>query len=202
MIAQRFRALGWVAGIASAATGLYLISLQVAAERAKLEEVDRRIAAAHRDMRQLQTELGTRASLRQLEKFNAETLALSAPRASQYVHGDTQLAALTMDATAPSANPLVAVATVVAARAEPTQAPVATAPSAPRPIPAVIRRAAVPPAAQHIAPNIAPNVERVAYSPAPTGRMDRVAMVERAVVDRGTLGDLLRAAARERRKDR
>ena len=197
MIAQRFRALGWVAGIACAATGLYLISLQVAAERAKLEEVDRRISAAHRDMRQLQTELGTRASLRQLEKFNAETLALAAPRASQYVHGDLQMAALTADKPTTD-TPLVAVATVAAARPAPTPAPTATAPAAPQAIPAVIRRAAPQPAVPHGATPL----ERVAYAPASTARLDRVAMVERAVVDRSTLGDLLRTAARERRKDK
>lgn len=94
MIARRFGALGWVAGIASAATGLYLVSLQVAAERAKLEDVEARIAATHREMRQLQTELGTRASLRQLEKWNGETLSLTTPRASQFLRAEYQLAAL------------------------------------------------------------------------------------------------------------
>ena len=107
MIAQRFRALGWVAGIASAATGLYLVSLQVAAERAKLTAVEGRIAAAQHDMRQLQTELGTRANLRQLEKWNGETLSLAAPRAAQYLKGDYQLAALEAHVMKPIAAPVM-----------------------------------------------------------------------------------------------
>lgn len=94
MIGQRFRALGWVAGIASAATCLYLTSLQVAAERAKLEGVEARIVDARRDMRQLQTELGTRASLRQLERWNDDVLAMAAPRADQYLHGEAELASV------------------------------------------------------------------------------------------------------------
>jgi hypothetical protein len=109
MIAQRFRALGWVAIVTSAATGLYLISLQVAAERGKLEAVERQIAAAQHDMRQLQTELGTRASMRQLERWNGEVLALSAPKASQFARDGAQLVALNFDDTgrAPNAPPPV-----------------------------------------------------------------------------------------------
>lgn len=94
MIAQRFSALGWVAGVAGAATCLYLVSLQVAAERGKLEAVEREIASAQRDMRQLQTEFGTRASMRQLERWNGDVLALSAPKADQYLKSEIQLASL------------------------------------------------------------------------------------------------------------
>ena len=97
MIAQRFRALGWVGVVASAATGLYLISVQVAAERGKLEAVEAQIAAAQRDMRQLQTEMGTRASMRQLERWNGDVLALTAPKATQFLRGEAQLASLNLD---------------------------------------------------------------------------------------------------------
>lgn len=177
MIAQRFRAFGWVMGIASAATGLYLISLQVAAERAKLEDVEQRIAATHRDMRQLQTELGTRASQRQLEKWNNEDLALAAPRAGQYLRDASQLAGLTTDG--PTAGPADAMPRVVLAAAAPP--PVITGP----------------------APDIAaaaPRLQRANYEPgATTARPARVAMVERVVLDRSTMGDLIRTAAEERR---
>ncbi len=107
MIAHRFRAIGWSAVVASAATGLYLISLQVAVERGKLEAVEAQIVAAEREVRQLQTEMGTRASLRQLERWNADVLALSAPKASQFVRGGAQLVALDLDAkvAAPNAPP-------------------------------------------------------------------------------------------------
>jgi len=102
MIAQRFRPIGWVAGVATAATALYLVSLQVAAERGKLESVERQIARAQRDMRQLQTELGTRASLRQLEKWNGDVLALSAPGADQFVQSGAQLASRAASGLEPS----------------------------------------------------------------------------------------------------
>ncbi len=96
MIAQRFKAVGWVAIVALAATFLYLISLQVAVERGKLEAVEAQISAAQREVRQLQTEMGTRASLRQLERWNGDVLALSAPKATQFVHDGAGLVALNL----------------------------------------------------------------------------------------------------------
>jgi hypothetical protein len=107
MIVQRFKAVGWVAIVAIAVTFLYLISLQVAVERGKLEAVEAQIAAARRDVRQLQTELGTRASMRQLERWNGEVLALSAPKATQFVNNGAALVALDLEAkrSAPNAPP-------------------------------------------------------------------------------------------------
>jgi hypothetical protein len=107
MIAQRFRPVGWVAGIALAATALYLVSLQVASERGRLEQIDHKIAATKREILQLQTEMGTRASLRQLERWNGEVLALSAPQAEQYLSGEAELASLNQDMIGrkPSAPP-------------------------------------------------------------------------------------------------
>jgi type II secretory pathway pseudopilin PulG len=109
MIVQRFKAVGWVAMVAIAATFLYLISLQVAVERGKLEAVEAQINAAQREVRQLQTEMGTRASLRQLERWNGDVLALSAPKATQFVNNGAQLVALDLDAKrgAPNAPPPV-----------------------------------------------------------------------------------------------
>ena len=91
---MRFRAVAWSLGISGAATGLYLISLQVAAERGRLEQTETKIMLAKADMRRLNTELGTRGSLRQLEQWNGEVLALSTPKASQYLQGRVQLASL------------------------------------------------------------------------------------------------------------
>lgn len=195
MIAQRFRALGWVGGIACAATGLYLISVQVAAERAKLEDVDRRITAAQRDMRALQTEFGTRASLRQLERFNSETLTLVAPRAGQYLHGNVQLASLTLDKVAPGRGRATPSATVEAASTVQT----------PSVIPAIVERGReASPRVEHaaFAPTAPrrsePHLERAAY--VPPARGERLAMVEHGVIDRETLGDLARTAAQERKQ--
>lgn len=85
MIANRFKPMGLVLIGMTAAMGFYLISSRVASERTALEKVDRQILAARKQIRQLQTEIGTRASMRQLEQWNGEVLALSAPDASQYV---------------------------------------------------------------------------------------------------------------------
>jgi hypothetical protein len=91
MIAQRFKSVAWVAGVALAATLLYIISLQVATERGRLEQIDMQISETKRDIRQLQTEFGTRASLRQLERWNGEALALAAPSAEQYLPGEAAI---------------------------------------------------------------------------------------------------------------
>ncbi len=194
MIAQRFRALGWVAGIASASCGLYLISLQVAAERAKLEDVDKRIAAAQRDMRALQTELGTRANMRQLQKWNDDVLSLATPRAAQYLTSEAQLAGLEPG---------------IETRADRVGTPqavmVAAATSLPRELPVAASPAPVRVARAEPAPVTASPIRRANFVPADTSariapRAERVAMVDRAVIGRGTLGELVRTAAEERRK--
>ena len=94
MSARSFRSVGWVAGIAATALGCYMVNLKVASERAALEDVETRIVLAQRDIRLLQTEIGTRGRLAQLEKWNVRVLALSAPAANQFVEGGFQLATL------------------------------------------------------------------------------------------------------------
>ena len=94
MSARSFKSVGWVAGVAAAALGCYMLSLQVAAERAELASVERRIVAARQAIRNLQTELGTRGRLQQLEHWNAEVLSLSAPVAGQFVENEVVLARL------------------------------------------------------------------------------------------------------------
>ena len=79
--AYRLKGIGWFGGCVAVVLGFYLVSLQVAAERKKLEGMDRKIEAAERDIRALETEFDTRANLAQLEKWNGETLALAAPTA-------------------------------------------------------------------------------------------------------------------------
>jgi len=106
MSVRSFRPVVSVATVAVAALGCYLVSLRVAAERAGLEEVENRIVLAQRDIRTLQTEIGTRGRLEQLERWNVKVLALSAPKADQFVDGGYQLARLArpsdeIDMTAP-----------------------------------------------------------------------------------------------------
>jgi len=94
MRSRSFRSVGWVATVASAALGCYLVSLRVASERAALEDVETKIVLAQRDIRLLQTEIGTRGRLAQLERWNVKVLALSAPSADQFVEGGFALAKL------------------------------------------------------------------------------------------------------------
>ena len=47
-----------------------------------------------RDIRLLQTEIGTRGRLAQLERWNVKVLALSAPSADQFLNGSFELARL------------------------------------------------------------------------------------------------------------
>ena len=92
MIARGFRPVGWVAALGAAALGCYMLSLRVASERADLDRLDRRIVAAQQSIRTLQTEVGTRSRIPQLEEWNNEVLALAAPAAGQFVAGNASLA--------------------------------------------------------------------------------------------------------------
>ena len=92
MIARGFKPVGWVAAVATAALGCYMLSLNVASERAELSEVERQIVLTKREIRALQTELGTRGRLQQLEHWNADVLALSAPASGQFLRDEFTLA--------------------------------------------------------------------------------------------------------------
>jgi hypothetical protein len=111
MSAHGFRSLFMAASVAGAALGCYLVSLNVASERAKLEAVEEQIVLAQRDIRLLQTEIGTRGRLAQLERWNARFIRLSAPAADQFVEGSFQLAALVR----PQPKPAIAAPVVLAA---------------------------------------------------------------------------------------
>ncbi|HEX6218072.1 MAG TPA: hypothetical protein VFZ35_02215 [Sphingomicrobium sp.] len=94
MSGSSFRSVFMVASCAGAALGCYLVSLRVASERAALEKVESEIVMAQRDIRLLQTEIGTRGRLAQLERWNVRVLALSAPAADQFLEGGFALARL------------------------------------------------------------------------------------------------------------
>ena len=92
MIARGFRPVVWVFMIGVAVLGCYMLNLRVAAERAELAKLDRRIVATQQNIRSLQTEVGTRSRIPQLEEWNDEVLALSAPATGQYLQHDVSLA--------------------------------------------------------------------------------------------------------------
>ena len=94
MSARSFGSLFMVASCAGAALGCYLVSLRVASERAALENVETRIVSTQGELRMIQTEIGTRGRLSQLERWNAGAFSLSAPAANQFVGGSFELAKL------------------------------------------------------------------------------------------------------------
>jgi hypothetical protein len=198
MIAQRFRSVGWVAGVAGAATILYLISLQVASERGRLEDIDHRIAATKRDIRQLQTEMGTRASLRQLERWNGDQMiSLSAPNARQYLNSEAALANLDHRAVG-NANsaPPPAMAAVLATPEKQAEAQVAPKPTLLRQLAAVAsspKVVALTKQDRAVQQAISPKTVAVAKPKA----NERVALLDQSLLANGTVKDLAHAAASE-----
>ncbi|MFV0622846.1 hypothetical protein ACBY01_02380 [Sphingomonas sp. ac-8] len=94
MAAFGFKTLGWCLCVAVVAPAFYLVTSQVAAERARVDSVERAIVKARADIRTLETEFDTRANLAQLERWNGDVLSLAAPRAEQFVGGEAMLAQL------------------------------------------------------------------------------------------------------------
>jgi hypothetical protein len=201
MIAHRFRPVIWVAGCAFAATALYTVSLSVASERTRLEDLDRQIASTQRDIRQLQTELGTRASLRQLERWNVEALALSAPSASQFRATETALR--NIDGNAVPGNNFAPPPVMVAAatRTDTGVAPAQTAAVAPAVTPA--KPVAVTVASADTAVRKAPAAKPAAATKTaaadkrPAAKTQKFAMLDRTLVDQGTFSEILVRAENE-----
>jgi len=152
MIARTFRPVGWVAAVGAAALGCYMLSLQVAAERAELDRLDARIIATSQEIRSLQTELGTRGRMQQLEEWNDQVLALSAPVSGQFVEGNVSLARF--DIRQPQIAPDAEVRLASAETGVPAPSSQAAAPAvAPAPPPLVRRASAtVPPTPAAAAP--------------------------------------------------
>lgn len=115
MSVRSFHSVFMASAVAGAALGCYLVSLRVASERAALESVEASIVQTQTDIRLLQTEVGTRSRLTQLERWNASALDLSAPGASQILGDKFQLANLVR----PDRRPEVEAPVVLAAAPAP-----------------------------------------------------------------------------------
>lgn len=188
MAISGFKGFGWILGLATVAPACYMVSSMVAAERARVEAVERAIVQARRDIRALETEFDTRSNFAQLERWNGEVLALAAPRPEQFVDNDRALAQLNMPADGMQLASLV----VPSAPAEP--AVVAAQPANPvaaAPAPVVVRNptvAAAAPApvaaALHVAAPVKPRPQRV------------------AMLDGSLLRELASEAQRERSRNR
>jgi hypothetical protein len=163
MIARGFKPVVWVAAVGTAALGCYMLSLRVASERADLTGLQRRIVATQQQIRALETEVGTRGRLAQLEQWNDEVLALAPPASGQFVQG-AQLARFETH----DAPPMDGAAEVQTASAVTLPAPAPAAPSAAPAMPAPQHAVAAAPAIQPQASLRQATVQRTSLTlPAP-----------------------------------
>jgi hypothetical protein len=91
---KRLENVGWLALVLLVLIMLYPLSLRVATLRSDLNRVDRQIISIKQDIRYLETEFQTRASLRQLERWNRLEFGYAPPSAKQFVGGERALANL------------------------------------------------------------------------------------------------------------
>jgi hypothetical protein len=94
MAARKLQGIGLVLLVLMFAMVLYLLSVNVAATRSELAQINRDIAKSRGAIRYLESEYAVRASMRQLERWNADNFGYAAPVAGQYLAGERELAAL------------------------------------------------------------------------------------------------------------
>lgn len=172
---------GWILCFAVVAPACYMVSSQVAAERTRVEAVEMAILRAKKDIRALETEFDTRANMAQLERWNGDVLALSAPRPEQYMAGEAALASLHLPA---ASEQRYAALVVPAGVPEPVIAAAAPA-AAPQPAVATARTA------------VEAAVTRAVEKTTTLGKVQRVAMVDDSLLSDRTIGDLVSSARRE-----
>ncbi|OWK31530.1 hypothetical protein [Sphingomonas dokdonensis] len=218
--AYRLKGLGWFGGVVIVSLSFYLVSLQVAAERKRLAQIDAKISSAERDIRALETEFDVRSNLAQLERWNGDTLALVAPTASQFVRDEGQLAAISfrpgaMTPGAGDAGTQTAQLIVPSRRSEIAPAVIDEAPAAaPATLVQVAAKSAAPRApvttvkvavaAADRAPAAArPMVIKAAVTTTAAAndtirKTHAVAMLDKSLLSDSTLGDLMSGARSER----
>lgn len=184
-----FGTLGKLVAIGVMAPAFYLVISQGAAERGRVEAVERSIVQARKDIRALETEFDTRANMAQLERWNGDVLALAAPRAEQYVGGEHQLAAL--PGRTEGGN--VALAYVV------PSAPMELVPPTPEPALAAAAPVAAPaPAKAEPARTVKPvGTVQTAKADVIPAKARAVAMLDRTLLSDATMADLARSARKE-----
>ncbi|OHD10197.1 MAG: hypothetical protein A3E77_06595 [Sphingopyxis sp. RIFCSPHIGHO2_12_FULL_65_19] len=183
MAARKLQGIGLVLLVLIFAMMLYPVSLKVAATRSELTRIERQIDRARDNIRYLESELAVRASMRQLEQWNADTFGYSAPDAGQYLASERQLASLDRLPRARGANDV---------------APVLMAMVSPVGTPAPVKAAAAPKAAEK--PIVIAQADIRSDTPprmAPTRRREQLKMIEDQLLAESTLADLKRAAAAE-----
>ena len=192
MAARKLQGIGLVLLVLIFAMMLYPVSLKVAATRSELARINQDIARARDNIRYLESELAVRASMRQLEQWNADAFGYSAPDAGQYLESERQLASLDRLPRARGANEvapvLMAMVSPVAVPAAPKESPVASKPAATKP--AAPKPVLLAQADTGVRSDVAPRM-------APTRRREQLKMIEDQLLAESTLADLKRAAALE-----
>ena len=194
MAARKVQGFGLVLLVLIFAMMLYPVSLKVAATRSELTRIEKQIDRTRDNIRYLESELAVRASMRQLEQWNADTFGYSAPDAGQYLANERQLASLDR---LPRARGTNEVAPVLMAMVSPVGTP---AVSAPKENPVASKPAAAKPAAaKPVVLAQADTAIRSDVTPrmAPTRRREQLKMIEDQLLAESTLADLKRAAAAE-----
>ena len=182
MAALGMKGFGWfVCGII-VAPACYLVSSRVAEERGRVEAVDLAIIQAHQDIRTLETEFGTRANLAQLERWNGDVLALTAPQPAQYLADDLALASFGAQGGPPLPTVFVMPSGAYSAPVIAPAAPVAVDRAAP------IQTAQL---AEHAA--VREEVQTVALR----AKGQAMAMLDQKLLSDSTLGDLMKGARSE-----
>jgi len=187
MAARKLQGIGLVLLVLVFAMMLYPVSLKVAATRSELSRIEKQIDRTRDNIRYLESELAVRASMRQLEQWNADTFGYSAPSASQYLSNETQLASIDRLPRARGANEVAPVLMAMVS-------PVGTPEAAPAP-PAAARPAAEKPVVLAQADS-AVRSDALPHM-APTRRREQLKMIEDQLLTESTLADLKRQAARE-----
>ena len=188
MAARKLQGIGLVLLVLLFAMLLYPVSLKVAATRSELTRVEREIDRARDNIRYLESELAVRASMRQLEQWNAEAFGYSAPDAGQYLSSERQLASLDRLPRARGANE---VAPVLMAMVSPVAAPAAPRASpAAKPVVAAAKPVVLAQADSAVRSDTPPRM-------APTRRREQLKMIEDQLLAESTLADLKREAAIE-----
>jgi hypothetical protein len=187
MAARKLQGIGLVLLVLIFAMMLYPVSLKVAATRSELARINQQIDRTESNIRYLESELAVRASMRQLEQWNAETFGYSAPSASQYLENERQLASLGRVPRARGANE---VAPVLMAMVSPVAIPDKAKPAAASNAPAAAAKPAPVKVAAAVQSDVAPRM-------APTRRREQLKMIEDQLLSEATLADLKRAAAVE-----
>jgi len=195
VVAHRFRWFGWFVLCVSVILGCYLMSSRVAAERNKLALIESSIARTQRDITALETEFDTRASFAQLQRWNGDTLKLSAPTAGQYIRDDAELAQVDFNAPTPTGGPQIqtAAAVIPSAPVMPTEAAVAATPAAPAAAAPAKVKAAVAMVSAPVGAKLQPAAAKTLVKSKPA----TVALLDRKLLSNATLGSLSRGARQE-----